>query len=60
VPPALVELRDLMHQVRSATRQVVHAGSEKQVADAAALLRETRRRLYQLLAEDEAAGEPKA
>jgi hypothetical protein len=47
-------------QVRSATRQVVHAGSEKQVADAAALLRETRRRLYQLLAEDEAAGEPGA
>ena len=40
VPPALVELRDLMYQVRSATRQVVHAGSEKQVADAAALLRD--------------------
>ncbi len=60
VPPALVELRDLMYQVRAATRQVVHAGSEKQVADAAALLRETRRKLYQLLAEDDQAGEPGA
>ncbi|MDX6494346.1 MAG: hypothetical protein QOE17_332 [Gaiellales bacterium] len=60
VPPALVELRDLMYQVRSATRQVVQAGSEKQVTDAAALLRETRRKLYRLLAEDEVAGEPEA
>ena len=55
VPPALVELRDLMHQVRGATRQVVQAGSEKQLAAAAELLRETRRKLYQLLAEDESA-----
>src|SRR6476659_3596007 len=28
VPPAIVELRDLIYQVRAATRQVVHAGSE--------------------------------
>jgi len=54
VPPALVELRDLMYQVRAATRQVVHAGSEKQLQAAADLLKETRRRLYQLLAEDDA------
>jgi len=53
IPPALVELRDVMHQVRAAARQVVHAGSEKQVQAAADLLKETRRRLYQLLAEDE-------
>ena len=53
IPPALVELRDLMYQVRAATRQVVHAGSEKQVTAAADLLKETRRKLYQLLAEDE-------
>ena len=26
VPPAIVELRDLIYQVRAATRQVVHAG----------------------------------
>jgi DNA-binding PadR family transcriptional regulator len=55
VPPALVELRDLMQQVRAATRQVVHAGSETQISAAADLLRETRRKLYQLLAEDESA-----
>jgi DNA-binding PadR family transcriptional regulator len=53
IPPAVLELRDLMFQVRTAARQVVMAGSEKQIAEAASLLRETRRRLYQLLAEDE-------
>jgi DNA-binding PadR family transcriptional regulator len=58
VPPALVELRDLMQQVRGATRQVVHAGTEKQVAAAAELLRETRRKLYQLLAEDDRPADP--
>jgi hypothetical protein len=42
--------------VRAATRQVVHAGSEKQVAAAADVLKETRRRLYQLLADDESGG----
>jgi len=41
--------------VRAATRQVVHAGSEQQLTAAAELLRETRRRLYKLLAEDESA-----
>ncbi len=60
VPPAMVELRDLMYQVRAAARQVVHHGSEKQVADAAELLRETRRALYQLLAEDDRPGDPAA
>jgi DNA-binding PadR family transcriptional regulator len=56
VPPAMLELRDLIYQVRAATRQVVHAGSEQQVAAAADLLKETRRRLYQLLAEDDSPG----
>ena len=60
VPPAMVELRDLMYQVRAAARQVVHHGSEKQVADAAELLRETRRALYQLLAEDDRPSDPAA
>jgi DNA-binding PadR family transcriptional regulator len=55
VPPAIVELRDLIYQVRAATRQVVHAGSDQQLSAAADLLRETRRRLYKLLAEDESA-----
>jgi DNA-binding PadR family transcriptional regulator len=57
VPPAIVELRDLIYQVRAATRQVVHAGSEQQLTAAAELLRETRRRLYKLLAEDESPSE---
>jgi len=57
VPPAIVELRDLIYQVRAATRQVVHAGSEQQLTAAAELLRETRRRLYKLLAEDESPAE---
>jgi DNA-binding PadR family transcriptional regulator len=57
IPPALLELRDVMYQVRAAARQVVHAGSEKQVQAAADLLKETRRRLYQLLAEDETSSE---
>jgi DNA-binding PadR family transcriptional regulator len=55
VPPALVELRNLGQGVRAATRQVVLAGSEKQISAAADLLRETRRKLYQLLAEDDSA-----
>jgi len=53
IPPAVLELRDLMFQVRTAARQVVMAGSERQVGEAAEVLRETRRRLYQLLAEDD-------
>jgi DNA-binding PadR family transcriptional regulator len=57
VPPALVELRDLMYQVRAAARQVVHAGSEEQVSAAADVLRDTRKRLYRLLAEDEHEGD---
>ena len=54
VPPAVAELRDLMYQVRGAARQVVQAGSEQQLTAAAELLRETRRKLYGLLAEDDA------
>src|SRR6476469_10927350 len=50
VPPAVAELRDLMYQVRAAARQVVHAGSEQQLTAANDLLRETRRKLYALLA----------
>ena len=42
-----------MFQVGTAARQVVMAGNERQIGDAAAVLRETRRRLYQLLAEDD-------
>lgn len=46
-------IRDLVFQVLAATRQVVHAGTPEQVAAARTLLKETRRSLYRLLAEDE-------
>ncbi|HVS44080.1 MAG TPA: PadR family transcriptional regulator [Candidatus Dormibacteraeota bacterium] len=45
-------MRDLFLQVAAATWQVVQAGSGRQRAAAADILRDTRRRLYQLLAED--------
>ena len=45
-------MRDLFLQVAAATWQVVQAGSTRQRAAAADILRDTRRRLYQLLAED--------
>ena len=49
---ALVSLRDLVHQVMAATRQVAHAGSAAQLDSAQAILRDARRALYRLLAED--------
>ncbi len=51
---ALVALHDLVHQVLAATRQVAHAGSTAQVEAAQTLLRDTRRSLYRLLAEEDA------
>jgi DNA-binding PadR family transcriptional regulator len=48
----LSELRDLAFQLLGATRQVGHAGSAKQIAAAQAILRNARRGMYQLLAED--------
>jgi DNA-binding PadR family transcriptional regulator len=51
---ALVALRDLVHQVMAATRQVAHAGTEAQLESAQEVLRDARRALYRLLAEDEA------
>jgi DNA-binding PadR family transcriptional regulator len=49
---ALVSLRDLAHQVMAATRQVAHAGTAAQLESAQAILRDARRALYRLLAED--------
>ena len=49
----IAELRDLLFQVGAAAHQVMHAGSARQIAAAKALLTETRRQLYQLLAEDD-------
>ena len=47
-----VELRDLVFQVIAAARQVVHAGDASHIAQAKDILRETRQRLYRILAED--------
>jgi DNA-binding PadR family transcriptional regulator len=50
---ALVALRDLAHQVMAATRQVAHAGSTAHVEAAQTVLRDARRALYRLLADEE-------
>jgi DNA-binding PadR family transcriptional regulator len=50
---AFVELRDLAFQVMAATRQVVHAGDVAHVERAKDVLRETRQRLYRILADDQ-------
>jgi DNA-binding PadR family transcriptional regulator len=49
---ALVALHDLVHQVMAATRQVAHAGTAAQLEAAQDVLRDARRALYRLLAED--------
>ncbi len=46
------QLRRAMMQVGAATRQVGMAGTEAQVEQALAVLTDTRKRLYQILAED--------
>lgn len=50
---ALVVLRDLAHQVLAATRQVAHAGTPEQLEAAQTVLRDARRSLYRLLADEE-------
>jgi DNA-binding PadR family transcriptional regulator len=51
---ALIELRELAIGVMAATRQVVQAGAPAQLAAAREVLRDARRRLYGILAEDDA------
>ncbi len=53
VPEGLRELGGLLGQVAVAVRQVMHAGTEAQVAAASELIAETRRSLYRILADDE-------
>jgi DNA-binding PadR family transcriptional regulator len=48
----LVELRDLVHQVMAATRQVAMAGTSAQVKGAQELLRTARKGIYRLLADE--------
>ena len=47
-----LELRDLVGQVVNAARQVLHAGEAAQIAQAKDVLRDARRKLYRILAED--------
>ncbi|MDX6564014.1 MAG: hypothetical protein QOD65_3828 [Gaiellales bacterium] len=47
-----LELRDLVHQVMGAARQVLHAGEPAQIAQAKDVLRDARRKLYRILADD--------
>jgi DNA-binding PadR family transcriptional regulator len=50
------DVRDLFGtaaRTGAAVMQIVHTGSEAQIAEAKRILSETRRRLYQLLADDE-------
>jgi hypothetical protein len=49
----LHSLRDLFFQVAAASWQVAQAGTSTQLAAAHEILRETRKRLYQLLADDD-------
>ena len=53
-------LREVVFQVLAATKQVVHAGTPDQIAAARALLKETRKGLYRLLAEDDEPAAPGA
>ena len=49
-------LRDLFDQLGGAVRQVVHAGTETQIAAARDVLTSARRQVYRILADDPAAG----
>ncbi len=55
VPEGVRELFHLAMQVGVATKQVAHAGTEAQRAEAAKVLADARRSLYRILAEDEPA-----
>jgi DNA-binding PadR family transcriptional regulator len=56
VDDELIELRDLAFTVGAAVMQVAHAGGSGQIAQAREILKEARRGLYRLLAEDEDSG----
>lgn len=52
----LMALRETGFQVGAAVMQVARAGSDEQVAKTREILEETRRRIYELLAGEDAAG----
>lgn len=49
----LLELRDLIGQVATATAQVMQAGNSSQISEARRLLSDTRKQLYRILAGDD-------
>lgn len=53
----LFALREVAFQVGAAVMQVARAGSEAQAAKAREILEEARRRIYQILAEDDQTGD---
>jgi len=53
VDPGALQLRNATFTLFGAVRQIGQVGTEAQKAEAVALLSETRRRLYAILAEDE-------
>lgn len=53
VDERLIGLRDVGFQVGAAVMQVARAGSESQMVKTKEILEETRRRIYELLAEDD-------
>ena len=57
IPRGMIDVGKSLAQVAHATKQVMHAGTEAQVAEAAKVLAETRRSLYRILAEDTPADE---
>ena len=56
VDDGVADLRPLVHQVGAAAMQVARAGTEQQIGAAREVLTSTRRALYRILAEDDAAG----
>ena len=52
---SLIDLRETGFQVGAAVMQVARAGSDAQIEKAKAILEDTRRKIYQILAEDDVA-----
>lgn len=52
VDAALMSLRDIGFQVGAAVMQLAHTGDEEQITEAREILRDTKARLYRLLAEE--------
>jgi DNA-binding PadR family transcriptional regulator len=50
--PSAVELHDLVRQLAIAARQVLHAGGSREMSQAMDVLREARRKLYRILADE--------